>query len=190
VTASPSDAEVVGKVLVGDVEAFAILVDRYQHAFAAYATQMIGSPDEAADVIQESLVRAFRFLGRCQDPANFKAWLFRIVSNQCKTYVARVSGKRSVSLENAGDLEAADDPAREAAVADLRRRVREALLDLPADQREALLLKYVEGLSLAEMAETLSVSVPALKMRLLRGREGLREKLEGLMQWDPQSHLT
>jgi RNA polymerase sigma-70 factor (ECF subfamily) len=189
-TGQLSDAEVIEKVLAGDVEAFGILVDRYQHAFAAYATQMTGSPDDAADVIQESLVRAFRFLGRCQDPANFKAWLFRIVSNQCKTYIARVSGKRSLPLETAAELSSRDDPARDATVADLRRRVREALLDLPADQREALLLKYVEGLSLPEMAEALSVSVPALKMRLLRGREGLREKLEGLLEWDPQSRTT
>ncbi|MBI4499529.1 MAG: sigma-70 family RNA polymerase sigma factor [Gemmatimonadetes bacterium] len=186
-TDSLPDAEVVRLVLAGDRESFAILVERYQHAFAAYAINMTGTPDDAADVIQESLVRAFRFLNRCQDPANFKAWLFRIVSNQCKTYVTRGARRRTLPLEAGAEVTAPDDPAHEASVADLQRRVRRALLDLPTDQREALLLKYVEGLSLPEMAEVLNVSVPALKMRLLRGRENLRDKLEGLLAWDPQN---
>jgi RNA polymerase sigma-70 factor (ECF subfamily) len=146
---------------------------------------MMGSPDEAADVMQESLVRAFRFLDRCTDPANFKAWLFRIVVNQCKTHLARRSRRRVLPIEAGSSVEAPDNPAGEAELADVQRRVRDALLQLPADQREALLLKYVEGLSLPEMAGLLSVSVPALKMRLLRGRSGLKEKLEGLLSWDP-----
>ena len=189
-TESLPDAEVVRKVLAGDVESFGILVERYQHAFAAYATNMTESPDDAADVIQESRVRAFRFLNRCKDPANFKAWLFRIVSNQCKTYITRGTRRRTVPLEEGAEMTAPHDPAHDATVADLQRRVRRALMDLPADQREALLLKYVEGLSLPEMAEVLGVSVPALKMRLLRGRESLRDKLEGLLAWDPQNRVT
>jgi RNA polymerase sigma-70 factor (ECF subfamily) len=176
---SPTDAEVIARVLDGDTEAFGILVDRYQNDFAAYAKYMTGSAEEAADIIQESLVRAFKSLRRCQDRANFKGWLFRIVSNQSKTHLARRKRHATESLTE--DFLAPEDPGSEAETADVRRRVHLALQELPTDQREALVLKYVEGLSLSEMARLLKASASALKMRLLRGRSALREKLEGVV---------
>jgi RNA polymerase sigma-70 factor (ECF subfamily) len=176
----PPDPEVIARVLAGDVEAFGTLVDRYQDEFAGFATQMTGSGDEAADIIQESLVRAYKALRRCRDPANFKGWLFRIVSNQCKTHLARRQRRRDGGGEGTGREPAApDDPHGALEAAEARERLHAALQALPPDQREALLLKYVEGLSLEEMAERLSASVSALKMRLLRGRAALRGKLEG-----------
>jgi RNA polymerase sigma-70 factor, ECF subfamily len=177
-----ADAAVIRRVLEGDVEAFAVLVDRYQDEFAGYAKYMTGSLDEAADIIQESLVRAYRSLRRCQDRANFKGWFFRIVSNQCKTHLARWKRRETESLsERADELQAREDPGSDAEAADLRRRVHQALQELPADQREALVLKYVQGLDLPEMARLLKASVSALKMRLLRGRRALRDKLEGVI---------
>jgi RNA polymerase sigma-70 factor (ECF subfamily) len=178
VSESLSDADVIGRVLDGDVEAFAILVDRYQDEFAGYAKYMTGSLDDAADIIQESLVRAYKALRRCGDRANFKGWLFRIVSNQCKTHLARRKRRNVESLsDRADDLHAPEDSGGSAEAADVRRRVHEALQELPTDQREALVLKYVEGLSLPEMAQLLHTSISALKMRLLRGRSALRETL-------------
>ncbi len=178
---SPTDAEVIARVLDGDTELFGILVDRYQDEFAGYAKYMTGSRDEAADIIQESLVRAYKSLRRCQDRGNFQGWLFRIVSNQCKSHLARRKHRETESLfDRAGDLRAPEDPGGDAEAADLRRRVHQALQELPADQREALVLKYVQGLSLPEMARLLKASVSALKMRLLRGRDALRQKLEGV----------
>lgn len=82
------------------------------------------------------------------------------------------------SLEDATHVPAADDPSADAEAADVRRRVRRVLEELPDDQREVLLLKYVEGLSIPEMAGALSASVPALKMRLLRARRELLARLE------------
>lgn len=174
----PSDGEIIARVLEGDADQFGVLIDRYGDEFARYAKYMTGSEDEAADVIQESLVRAYRSLRRCQDRANFKAWLFRIVSNQCKTHVTKRRRRSMESLDEATHVPAADDPGADAEAADVRRRVRRVLQELPDDQREVLLLKYVEGLSIPEMAEALSASVPALKMRLLRARRALLARLE------------
>lgn len=181
VSDSQLDAEVVARVLAGDVEAFAVLVDRYQDGFAQYAAQMTGSADDAADIIQESFVRGFRFLRHCDNPANVKGWLFRIVSNQCKTHLSRRGRRKTVPLENGAALPAPEDPARDVMVSDLQKHVHRAMQELPPDQREALVLKYVQDRSLAEMAELLDASVPALKMRLLRARTALREKLQGLV---------
>ena len=163
------------------MEAFGLLVDRYQSIFAPYAAQVTGSADDAADVIQESFVRAYRFLSRCDNPANFKAWLFRIVSNQCKSHMSRGWRRKTVPVDDIATLPAPDDPARDVAAGDLQDRVQRVLQQLPPDQREVLVLKYVQDLSLIEMADVLRVSVPALKMRLLRARTALRRKLQGVM---------
>ena len=178
-----SDSAVVRAVLRGDVEAFGLLVDRYQDEFTAYAKQMTGSLDEAADVVQESFVRAYRSLATCREPARFKGWLFRIVSNQCKTHMARRKRRRTTPLSS---MEPMSVPAegsadRTAEANDLRRELKRALEALTDEQREAVILKYLHGLSLEEMADVLSATVPAIKMRLKRGREALRAELEGVM---------
>ncbi|MGH2604550.1 MAG: RNA polymerase sigma factor [Dehalococcoidia bacterium] len=175
-----TDAEIIERVLGGNTEAFGDLVDRYQDEFVAYAKYMTGSEDEAADVIQESLVRAYRSLGRCRDRANFKGWLFRIVSNQCKTHVSRGRRRAEVLSQAAREPSTTEDPHAQAHAAELRRQVHESLQLLPAEQREALVLRYVEGLSVTEMAELLGTSLSAVKMRLLRARNALRERFEGV----------
>jgi RNA polymerase sigma-70 factor (ECF subfamily) len=177
---SLSDAQVIEQVVSGDTEAFGLLVDRYQGECEAYAKYITGSPDEAADIVQDSLVRAYQSLRRCRDPKRFKGWLFRIVSNQCKTHLARRRRRRHLSLSTAAEHPADHATDAEAEVAEVRRRLHEALQALPLDQREALVLKHVHGMSLPEMAELLSATVPALKMRLLRGRQALRERLRGV----------
>jgi RNA polymerase sigma-70 factor (ECF subfamily) len=177
----PSDGEVIARVLGGDSEAFGLLVDRYQAECAAFATHVTGSPDEAADVVQESFVRAYRALRRCRDRERFKGWLFRIVSNQCKTHLARWKRRRPAPLSAASHVASGDASDVETDAAELRRAVQGALEELSLDQREALVLRYAHGMTLPEMADVLGVSVPALKMRLSRGRDALREKLAGLM---------
>ena len=181
-THSPSDLEVVNRVLAGDTEAFGTLVDRYQNEFAAYATHMTGSQDDAADVIQESFVRAYRSLGRCQDPANFKGWLFRIVSNQCKTHIARTARRRLEPLEALSSASGPDNPEQDAVLGDLRGHVQRALHRLPTDQREALILKYVKDLGVSDLARLLAISVSAVKMRLMRGRKAMVEQLLGVKE--------
>lgn len=176
-----TDAAAIAAVLEGDVDAFAVLVDRYESEFLAFAKYMTGSADEAADVLQESFVRAYRSLRRCKDRENFKGWLFRIVSNQCKTHLARRKRRKTESLaDRAAELQASDNPHADLQEADVKQRVHEALQTLPDDQREALVLKYLHGLDISEMTKVLKASRSAIKMRLLRGREALREKLEGV----------
>jgi len=174
------DPEIVARVLAGDTDAFGILVDRYQDVFARYATHMMGSVDDAADVVQDSFVRAYRFLHRCEDRANFKSWLFTVVSNQCKTQLARRKRRASMPLTEGLEVAGPDDPVADALGVETKELVNRALANLSPDHREAIVLKYIEDLSLPEMAKMLGTSIPALKMRLLRARAALREKLEGV----------
>lgn len=173
----PSDRKVIERVLEGDTEAFGLLVDRYQDGLAAYAKYMTGSRDEAEDIVQESFVRAFKALRKCKDPDRFKGWLFRIVSNQCKTHLARRKRRKEEPLDSAAREPDSTATDQRAEAEELRSKVHQALQRLSEDQREALILRYVHGMSVPEMTELLSTSVPALKMRLLRGRQNLRSIL-------------
>ncbi|MBI2401338.1 MAG: sigma-70 family RNA polymerase sigma factor [Gemmatimonadetes bacterium] len=176
---SVTDAEAIGRVRAGDTEAFGILMDRYGGQCTAYAKYMTGSLDEAADIVQEALVRAYRSLNRCNDPDRFKGWLFRILRNQCRTHLARRRRRQHQPLSDELPAPGTTDAATDAE--EVRRKVHEALQRLSVEHREALVLKYVHDMSLPDMAELLGASISALKMRLQRGRLALREKLGGVM---------
>jgi len=164
--------------LAGDQEAFGVLVRRYKDVLYRYAERMTGRPDDAADIVQQAFIKGFRSLDRCRDPERVGGWLFRIAVNLCKDQLkGRV--KREVSLEAVGPVRATRDlPEEGAERAEIREEIYRALQALSDEQREAFVLKHVEGWSYEEMAEKLDVSVSALKMRVHRARDQLQEMLE------------
>lgn len=174
---SLTDAGAVAAVLRGEVEAFSVLVQRYRDTFARYATRMLASADDAEDVLQSAFVRAFRNLASCRDPERFAAWLFQIVLNECRTFGARRE-RRELRLvrDHDFDRDVRGTDAGDAAAA--RDEVEWALGILDADLREAFLLKHVEELSYDEMAEATGLGVSALKMRVKRACDRLRQILE------------
>lgn len=179
---SPTDAQVVSRVLNGDVEAFAILVRRYQQEFTAYARYMTGNADDASDIVQDGMVRAFERLDSCHDPRRFKGWLFQIISNRAKMHLRQRRQRKTEPMSAMSSLAAVSDsdPAADAEREERRRRVHAALQVLTVDQREALVLRYLHDMSLEEVAGVLDVSIPAVKMRLGRGRAALKVELEGV----------
>lgn len=172
-----SDAEVVARVLGGDVEAFGILLGRYEAGLLRYATRMLGSPDAAADAVAEGLVRAYRHLKSCRDPSRLKSWLYRIVGNRCRSHLARRSAS-DVPLEDAPPIPDRSDTEGEVERAEQLVFVERALQGLSPEKREAFLLKHVEGLSYEEMAAATGERIPTLKMRVHRAREALLEALK------------
>src|SRR5258705_7978443 len=105
----PPDVEVVARVLGGDGEAFGIIIRRYEPGLLRFATRMLGQPDAAADAVAEGLVRAYRHLASCREPARLRTWLYRIVANRCKSHLARRSSME-VRLDDAPPI--ADPSAR------------------------------------------------------------------------------
>ena len=178
----PQDAEVVRRVLGGDREAFRMLVRRYQDPLYRYALSMTSQDDVAADVVQAALVKAYTQMARCRDPERFGAWVFRIVANACKDHL-KSRRRRDVSLDDDGAVVpvASGDPSAELERSELRRELNDALAQLNEPMRQAFVLKHVEGRSYEEIADMLNVSVPALKMRVHRAREALRETLEEVL---------
>ena len=174
-SSTPSDAQAVGAVLAGRTEAYAVLVRRYQDVLFAHAVRMVGSRDEAADLVQSAFVRGFRRLSSCREPARVGGWLFSILANECRDQV-RDRRRGDLSLETLPALHdrGASSPERDAHAEEVRGRVQAALDRLEPDQREAFVLKHVEGRSYEEMESLLGASVSALKMRVHRAREGLQ----------------
>lgn len=169
-----ADGAVVRQVLGGDVEAYRILVERYRQQFGRYAVSLLGDADLAADAVQEAFIRAYDSLGSCRDPDRFGAWFFRILTNQCHTARARGTRRDTVDVDDAG-LASADRADAAVDRGELAARLEAGLERLTPEQREAFVLKYVEEKSYEEMAQLLGVGADALKMRVHRAREALRE---------------
>jgi RNA polymerase sigma-70 factor (ECF subfamily) len=174
------DTEVVACVLGGDGEAFGILIRRYEPGLLRFATRMLGSPDNAADAVAESLVRAYRHLAQCRDPARLRSWLYRITGNRCRSHLAR-RRTSDISLSDAPPLADPSDSWAELERGEQVALVERALRGLPAEKREAFVLKHVEGMSYEEMATVTGARIPTLKMRVHRAREALLAALEALV---------
>jgi RNA polymerase sigma-70 factor, ECF subfamily len=171
-----SDDVLVRRVLAGETQLYAVLVERYRNQLGRYAVRMLGEFADAEDALQDTFVRGYRSLGRCQ-PDRFRFWLFGILINRCRTHAAQRARRREVFTADESVVEQTSgvtfDDQHE-----WRALIAAALEQLPADQREAFLLKHVEDLSYEEMQQLTGARVPALKMRVLRAREALRRILQ------------
>src|SRR6267154_3275970 len=174
---APADADVVARILGGDGEAFGILIRRYEPGLLRFATRMLGNPDAAAEAVAESLVRAYRHLSQCRDPERLRSWLYRITGNRCRSHLAR-RHTNDISLSDAPPLADGSDAWAALERGEQVALVERALAALPAEKREAFVLKHVEGMSYEEMAAATGARIPTLKMRVHRAREALLAALE------------
>jgi len=142
---------------------------------------MLGSRVDADDVLQSAFMRAFRNLRSCRDRQRFGGLLYQIVVNECRTFATRRHRREQRFLSATGEIERAIAPGSDdSAERDVGGHIERALGMLPADQREAFLLKHVEELTYEEISEMTGASVSALKMRVKRAADSLRDLLEGV----------
>jgi RNA polymerase sigma-70 factor (ECF subfamily) len=172
---SVPDADLVCQAQDGDLDAYAELVTRHRSGLQRYALHLLGNREEAEEALQDSLLRAYRAIGQCEQPERFRSWLVRILVNRCRTRLSRAGppvrdSERDNALDNAAVPPTADRSA-------WGEEIQRALQVLATDQREAFLLRHVEEFSYEEMAELTGASVPALKMRVSRACERLRAEL-------------
>lgn len=174
-----ADADLVGRVLDGDVDAYGFLVRRYQDSFFRFATRMLSNRDDADDALQSAFVRAYRKLGDCRDPSRFGAWLHQIVINECRTFAHRRERRERRIVRDELQLErATNDSIPDHAGGGELEEIQGALDQLDAEQREAFVLKYVEEFSYEEMSKLTGAGVSALKMRVKRACDRLRQLLD------------
>ena len=170
------DGALMRRALNGDVAAYGALVDRYQAQLFRYARAMGMDPDPAEDLVQDAWIRAYSRLAECRNPERFRTWIARIVRNRCLDY--RKNIRRLGSAEGLAGLES-DGVPPDAAVehAELAALLNDALDGLAPEVRDAFVMKHVEERTYQEMTEVTQVSESALKMRVHRAREALREAL-------------
>lgn len=179
-----SDAELVAEVLGGRVEGFRTLVERHEDRLFRHALSLGVAPDVAADMVQDSLVRAWEKLAECRNPARFGLWVGRILRNRCLDHLKSAPSRYATALGAVADgmlhKEGVADGGPQVHVERLaiQAALNEALSRLPVEQSEAFVLKHVEGYGYPEMVELTGASVSALKMRVHRARDAIREHLE------------
>lgn len=172
---APDDA-VVAEALTGSGGALQLLADRYRSRIYGFALASLRNPDDAEDVAQETLVRAFHALSTYRGRGQFRSWLFRIAANLCRDRRRR-GFCREVPLQSA-DGEVGGGASLQEGVL-VRTTIFAALAQLPPLYREPVALHYMEGLSIAETAAVLGRSGTAVRMQLWRARGMLATALEG-----------
>lgn len=168
----------------GDLTAFNALVERYQDQVYNLCWRILGLREAAEDATQEAFLAAYRNIRRLRGPS-FRAWVLRIAANAATDELRRRRRRPQVSLDTAtADSEAALDlpdpsagPEEWALRRERARRIQAALLTLPGDQRLAVILSDVQGLSYEEIGEAMGSSLGTVKSRISRGRARLRRYL-------------
>lgn len=190
---SPSTTEVfdemalVHRAKAGDAQAFTELVSKYERKIYRLAKHITQGDEDAEDVLQETFLKAYEHLASFQENSKFYTWIVRIAVNEALMKLRKRKSDRTVPLDEPVDTgeetvvrEIAvweDTPEQQYSREELAGILNSAIESLKPGFRTVFVLRDIEELSTEETAETLGISVPAVKSRLLRARLQLREKL-------------
>jgi RNA polymerase sigma-70 factor, ECF subfamily len=183
------DSELLLKAQAGDVAAFEALVERHRGRVYGLALRMLNSSDDAAEVLQESFISAYRNLPNFRGDAQFGSWVYRIAANHAlmrlrhRKVVSQIESPldeptfndRGSLIDEVSDFKNAEGEAMDN---ELRRAIEEASARLGPEYREVFVLKDLEGMSYEEIAEITGATVPAIKSRLHRARLSLRAAID------------
>ncbi len=181
VESSKKEQELIARAQAGDKAAFSALVREHGNEVYTLARRLVGDPHLAADVAQETLIRAWKSLPGFRGEAALSTWLHRITVNTAWTQRNRAKRHQGKSLDEVAELAAPygpEQPEVAGEILELRGKLRHALDELPDSQRQVVVLKDVYGWSHAEIAATMGISVSAAKVRLHRARARLARNLE------------
>jgi RNA polymerase sigma factor (sigma-70 family) len=168
------DAKLIAMARSGNPGAFETIVDRYQGRLLGFCRQMLGSTEDAEDVLQEVFVNAYRAMLRDEREINLRPWLYRIARNRCLNHLRKPTADAQESMDMVPAVEASSTAER----VHNREEFRQLLADvkkLPETQRSALLLREMDALSYEEIAAAMDTTVPSVKSLLVRARISLAE---------------
>ena len=173
-----SDEQLLALFRAGSDDAFGVIHDRYRQRLFAYVRQMLspGPRQDAEDVMQDVFVRAYGALRADDRQVNLRAWLYRVAHNRCIDHLRRPTPAPAEIFEVS--RKPLHDPIEEAQRREDLARLVEDVGRLPEQQRSALLMREIDGMSYADLADALDVTVPAVKSLLVRARVGLVEAAE------------
>ncbi|MCD6221215.1 sigma-70 family RNA polymerase sigma factor [bacterium] len=181
-----SEQQLVERAKNGDTKAFEELMKRTQTNIYNLGLRLLGNKEDAADLMQETYIKAYENLDRFEGRSSFSTWLYRIATNNALMKLRKEKNKKvSIDeLKKFGDksykIEISDwseNPSSYFKSAELKEVLQKAIDSLPPKYKSVFILHDVEGLPLTEVAQILSLSVPAVKTRVHRSRMYLREKI-------------
>ncbi|MGD0021422.1 MAG: sigma-70 family RNA polymerase sigma factor [Smithellaceae bacterium] len=167
------EAQIVAQVLKGDRQAYSLLVEEYKAPIYNLAYRLTGNLGDAEDLTQDTFIRAYQYLWRYDTRKKFFSWLYTIAFNLIKNHYKK-NKKHNISGELNAHALADDSPSPEAKFIETQ-EITVCLLRLEDELRALLIMKYQQGLSLEEIAEITGKSLSAVKMRIYRGLEKLKE---------------
>jgi RNA polymerase sigma-70 factor (ECF subfamily) len=175
-----SDDQLMAAFCRGEESAFDHLYGRHAPAVLAFLRRMVRQPDLAEDVLQVTFLSVVRSRGRYRPGTNVRSWIYTIAANAARDALRRARVRREEPASEAAVRAAPAGQGEEATFGDpaARARLEEAIDALPPDQKEAVILHKVEGLSFQEIADILQISAGAAKVRAHRGYEKLRARLK------------
>ncbi len=181
-TRQPDLTALIRQVQSGDVDAYGVIVERFQDMAVGYAYSILRDFHLAEDAAQEAFVEAYRAISKLQIPKAFPNWFRKIVLKRCDRIIRRKSVP-TVPLDKASNLPAdSPTPAESAQRNELREHVLDAIRGLPDKQREATALFYINGYTQNEIADFLETPVATVKSRLHSARKRLKERMTDMVE--------
>lgn len=191
-TLSLQEASLIEQSKAGDVESFEQLIDQHQKKIFNIAYRMLGNIEDASDVAQEALVKAYRGIKNFKGKSSFSTWLYAIVNNTCIDFIRKNRKTNLIYLDKDYETEEGsyrlqmeseeDTPEEVLEKKEIQRLVHESIEELSYDHKRAIILRDIEGFSYKEIAEILNCSEGTVKSRISRARTSLKtiiqEKLE------------
>ncbi|WP_207265017.1 RNA polymerase sigma factor [Desulfovibrio sp. Huiquan2017] len=176
------EADIVRKILLGDVQLYGTLVRKYQGPIYNLMLRMTGDADISADLAQEAFVRAYEKLDTFNLRRRLFPWLYTLALNVARDWLRKDGRDRHVFVEDAAVMVREQDRRDEPKAMNDRldgAKAFKAVMNLDSKYREALMLRYRHDFSMQEIAATLGISVSAAKMRLSRGLDMVRQQFDG-----------
>jgi RNA polymerase sigma-70 factor (ECF subfamily) len=194
-TASPQDTDLVlvQRTVAGDQRAYGLLVLKYQRRIQRLIGRMVRDVDLVEDISQETFVRAYRALHQFRGDAQFYTWLYRIAVNTAKKFLLELKNDPTVSesfLASDDEDETSwrkneqitdEGPESILAAKEIAAVVNAAMDDLPADLKQAITLREIEGLSYEEIATAMDCPVGTVRSRIFRAREAISQRVKPLL---------
>jgi RNA polymerase sigma-70 factor (ECF subfamily) len=186
------EQEIIEKVKRGESKYFAEIITKYKKVVFGHAYNFLRNKEEAEDAAQEIFVSVYNNLKNFRGDSKLSTWIYRITVNTCKNRLKQLQRARGQMAEDSYEEGAEEKPSlvdglkekeekepdKSFASEEVRKTVYKRIDELTGEQRQVIMMRDVEGLSYEEIGQALKISVSAVKSKLFRARENLREKLQ------------